>query len=99
MINTKVLPKTPTSIYLAQWGVKTINIPLVPGLDLPPQIFGAKRPIIVALVATAERILAIRENRLLAFDHDLTGDIYVDWPRYRKNSQQHANCVKGMAGW
>ena len=70
--------KTPTSIYLAQRGVKTINIPLVPGLDLPPQIFGAKRPIIVALVATAERILAIRENRLLAFDHDLTGDIYVD---------------------
>ena len=70
--------KTPTSIYLAQRGVKTINIPLVPGLDLPPQIFGAKRPMIVALVATAERILAIRENRLLAFDHDLTGDIYVD---------------------
>ena len=70
--------KTPTSIYLAQRGFKTINIPLVPGIDLPSEIFAAKNPLIVALVATAERILAIRENRLLAFDQDLTGDIYVD---------------------
>lgn len=70
--------KTPTSIYLAQRGYKTINIPLVPGVELPADIFAAKGPLIVALIATAERILAIRENRLLAFDHDLTGDIYVD---------------------
>ena len=30
------------------------------------------------MVASAERILQVRENRLLAFDRDLTGDIYVD---------------------
>ena len=70
--------KTPTSIYLAQRGYKTFNIPLVPGVDLPPSLFEAKRPIVVALVASAERILQIRENRLLAFDRDSTGDIYVD---------------------
>ncbi|MGI9350293.1 MAG: pyruvate, water dikinase regulatory protein [Rhizobiaceae bacterium] len=70
--------KTPTSIYLAQRGIKTINIPLVPGVDLPEAIFSVKKPLVVAMVASAERILQVRENRLLAFDRDLTGDIYVD---------------------
>jgi regulator of PEP synthase PpsR (kinase-PPPase family) len=70
--------KTPTSIYLAQRGVKTINIPLVPGIELPKQIFNTSKPLVVALVASAERILQVRENRLLAFERDLTGDIYVD---------------------
>lgn len=70
--------KTPTSIYLAQRGVKTMNIPLVPGVDLPEQIKTAKKPMVVALIASAERILQVRENRLLAFDRDLTGDVYVD---------------------
>ncbi len=30
--------KTPTSIYLANRGVKTANIPLVPGVPIPPQL-------------------------------------------------------------
>ena len=30
--------KTPTSIYLANRGIKTANIPLVPGIDPPPQL-------------------------------------------------------------
>ena len=30
--------KTPTSIYLANRGVKTANVPLVPGVQLPPGI-------------------------------------------------------------
>lgn len=70
--------KTPTSIYLAQRGLKTINIPLVPGVELPDAIFSVQKPLVVALVASAERILQVRENRLLAFDRDLTGDVYVD---------------------
>lgn len=70
--------KTPTSIYLAQRGLKTINIPLVPGTDLPPEIPNVKHPMVVALIASAERILQVRENRLLAYERDLAGDIYVD---------------------
>lgn len=70
--------KTPTSIYLAQRGLKAMNIPLVPGVELPPSVINAEHPMVVALVASAERILQVRENRLLAFDRDLTGDAYVD---------------------
>lgn len=70
--------KTPTSIYLAQRGMKTINIPLVLGVDLPDEIYRAKHPLVVALVASAERIVQVRENRLLALDRDIHSDSYAD---------------------
>lgn len=70
--------KTPTSIYLAQRGLRVVNIPLVPGTDLPDSVKNCQRPQVVALVASTERILQVRENRLLAFDRELQGDVYVD---------------------
>lgn len=70
--------KTPTSIYLGQRGVRCVNIPLVPGMELPDQITKLKKAQVVALVASVERILQVRENRLRAYDRDTDGDIYVD---------------------
>lgn len=70
--------KTPTSIHLAQRGMRTFNIPLVPGIDLPDAVLKAKNPLIVALTASAERILQVRENRLLAFERDISNDAYID---------------------
>jgi regulator of PEP synthase PpsR (kinase-PPPase family) len=57
--------KTPTSIYLANRGIKTANIPLVPGIALPPDLFTVRKPLVVGLVASPERIVQIRQNRLL----------------------------------
>ncbi len=57
--------KTPTSIYLANRGIKTANIPLVPGVPLPPEIFATRKALIVGLIASPERIVQIRQNRLL----------------------------------
>ena len=70
--------KTPTSIYLAQRGVKAANIPLVPTVELPREIYSVIHPLVVALIASAERILQVRENRLLAYDRELQSDTYVD---------------------
>ncbi|EFL89703.1 pyruvate, water dikinase regulatory protein [Ahrensia sp. R2A130] len=70
--------KTPTSIYLGQRGVRCVNIPMVPGMELPEQITRLKKAKVVALVASVERILQVRENRLRAYDRDTEGDIYVD---------------------
>ncbi|MCW6511019.1 pyruvate, water dikinase regulatory protein [Lichenifustis flavocetrariae] len=69
--------KTPTSIYLANRGIKTANIPLVPQVPLPPRVFELKQPLIVGLIASPERIVQIRQNRLLTLnaDHDTP---YVD---------------------
>ena len=57
--------KTPTSIYLANRGIKTANIPLVPGIPPPPALETVRRPLVVGLVASPERIVQIRQNRLL----------------------------------
>src|SRR5665213_2815768 len=57
--------KTPTSIYLANRGVKTGNVPLVPNVLLPPEVEKLTRPLVVGLYASPERIVQIRENRLL----------------------------------
>ena len=62
--------KTPTSIYLAKRGFKTGNIPLVPGISVPPQLERLKNPLVVGLVASPERIGQIRQNRLLALNAD-----------------------------
>ncbi len=60
--------KTPTSIYLANRGIKTANIPVVPNVPLPDSIYKATKPLIVGLVATSDRISQIRENRELGGD-------------------------------
>lgn len=60
--------KTPTSIYLANRGVKTANIPIVPEVPLPPQLENLKKPLVVGLVAATERIVQIRQNRLLSLN-------------------------------
>jgi regulator of PEP synthase PpsR (kinase-PPPase family) len=69
--------KTPTSIYLANRGYKTANVPLVPHVPLPRGLETLKRPLIVGLVASPERIIQIRQNRLLTLNADSKTD-YVD---------------------
>jgi len=62
--------KTPTSIYLANRGIKTANIPLVPNVALPRILQELRNPLIVGLVASPERIVQMRQNRLLALNAD-----------------------------
>lgn len=69
--------KTPTSIYLANRGVKTANIPMVLGVPLPPQLEKVKTSLVVGLVASAERIVQIRRNRLLSLNETDETD-YID---------------------
>jgi regulator of PEP synthase PpsR (kinase-PPPase family) len=45
--------KTPTSIYLANRGIRTANVPLVPGIPLPEQLETLRRPLVIGLVASA----------------------------------------------
>jgi regulator of PEP synthase PpsR (kinase-PPPase family) len=70
--------KTPTSIYLANRGVKTANIPVIPGIPLPPQLDSAISPLIVALVASPDRIIQLRENRILTLNAAGTDTNYVN---------------------
>jgi [pyruvate, water dikinase]-phosphate phosphotransferase / [pyruvate, water dikinase] kinase len=62
--------KTPTSIYLANRGFKTANIPLVPGVPPPRVLDVVRHPLVVGLIASPERIVQIRQNRLQALSAD-----------------------------
>jgi regulator of PEP synthase PpsR (kinase-PPPase family) len=69
--------KTPTSIYLANRGVKTANIPLVPGRPLPPGLLTLNNPLVVGLIVSPDRLTQIRRNRLMALNEDKETD-YAD---------------------
>jgi len=60
--------KTPTSIYLANRGIKTANIPLVPSIPTPQDLSELKHPLVVGLIASADRISQIRRHRLLSLN-------------------------------
>ena len=70
--------KTPTSIYLANRGVKTANVPIVPGIPLPRQLEGVTHPLIVGLVASPDRIIQLREHRILGLNAQAPNLAYVD---------------------
>jgi regulator of PEP synthase PpsR (kinase-PPPase family) len=70
--------KTPTSIYLANRGIKTGNVPLVPGVTLAPEVEKLTAPLVVGLYASPERIVQIRENRLLGLKAHRDDDQYID---------------------
>jgi regulator of PEP synthase PpsR (kinase-PPPase family) len=70
--------KTPTSIYLANRGIKTGNVPLVPGITLAAQVENLKKPLVVGLYASPERIVQIRQNRLLGLKSHQDDDRYID---------------------
>jgi len=69
--------KTPTSIYLANRGIRTANVPLVPGIAIPHQLVDLKKPLVVSLHATPERLIQVRQNRLLSMG-DRDNDTYID---------------------
>ncbi len=69
--------KTPTSIYLANRGIKTANVPIVPGVPLPNEVFTANGPLIVGLTKDPKRLVEIRRQRLKLLDQDEATD-YVD---------------------
>ena len=78
LIGVSRTSKTPTSIYLANRGVRTANIPLVPGVPLPNGIEALKHPLVVGLYATPERIVQIRQNRMLGLKAHRDDDKYID---------------------
>jgi hypothetical protein len=78
--------KTPTSIYLANRGYKTANIPLVVESPPPPALFGLRHPLVVGLTTAPERLVQVRRNRLLSLN-EATETAYVDNERVREELQ------------
>ena len=89
--------KTPTCMYLANRGIKAANVPLVPGIDPPNELLNAKRPLIVGLTTSTERLMQIRKNRLLSMQ-EANETEYVD-PELIKSETAEARRLFARNNW
>jgi len=90
--------KTPTSIYLANRGIKTANIPIVLGVPVPDSLINATKPLIVGLIASAERVAQVRQNRLLSAAAGFESQSYVDRATITEELS-YARQICGRHGW
>lgn len=89
--------KTPTSIYLANRGYKTANIPLVPESPPPESLFRLRHPMVVGLTTSADRLVQVRRNRLLSLNQQ-PSTAYVD-PDKVQAEVLFARRLFGDHGW
>lgn len=66
--------KTPLCMYLANKGLKAINIPLMPEVGVPDELFDVDRKKIFGLVIDPLQLIEIRKRRLDKF-HRMPSDI------------------------
>lgn len=75
--------KTPLSIYLAMFGWKVANVPLVPGIEPPETLFKVDKNRVFALDISVRYLIAQRGNRMKGLNISETTD-YVDPPIVRR---------------
>lgn len=72
--------KTPLSIFLAHKGYKVANLPLMPEVKPPKELYQISSGLIVGLVMSPEQMLKIRGERLKALGLS-AGALYADLAR------------------
>ncbi len=72
--------KTPLSMYLAHRGYRVANIPLVPGVEPPAELFQVEQDKVVGLMISVERLVSIRMTRLARIGHNIR-DNYANFDR------------------
>lgn len=60
--------KTPLCMYLANKGIKAINIPLVPEVGVPDELFEIDKKKIFGLVINPMQLIEIRKKRLIKYE-------------------------------
>lgn len=90
--------KTPTCIYLANRGVKAANVPMVPGIPLPPALFKPCRALIVGLTEDPARLVEVRKNRMRIQNSAQTTSDYTDLDKVREEVAD-AKRLFARQGW
>ena len=81
--------KTPTSIYLANRGYKTVNIPLVLEQKIPESLTSNLNACVVGLIADPERLADIRRNRVAIMkDHKLKEYTEIEYIKKEVNDSK-----------
>ncbi len=89
--------KTPTSIYMANRGIRTANVPFVPNCPMPEILDDEKDRFVVGLTVAPEQLINIRTHRLKSMNEAPT-TAYVDPLEVR---QEIRDCRRYCAkrGW
>jgi regulator of PEP synthase PpsR (kinase-PPPase family) len=85
--------KTPTTIYLANKGFKSSNIPMVPNQKIPEEVLKNKKTTIVGLIADPERLVDIRKNRLSTLSEEKHTS-YVDLDKIKDELEESKKVFK-----
>ena len=86
--------KTPTSIYLANRGYKTTNIPLVPNQDIPVDLKNKNfKSCVIGLFADPGRLSDIRRNRVALMQESRSTN-YTDINSIKKEVEDSKNLFK-----
>lgn len=84
--------KTPTSFFLAQQGFKVINIPIIPYIDLPKEIYQIDQGKVVCLTMNPEVLQKVRMARMR---HYQTDSSYTDLKKiFEEVEYVHELCAK-----
>jgi regulator of PEP synthase PpsR (kinase-PPPase family) len=92
--------KTPLSIYLAMFGWKVANVPLVNGLEPPKQLFEVDSKRVFGLSITINSLITQREKRVrqYASRDDSAFNTYVE-PRQVRDELDYAESVFRKGGF
>ena len=93
LIGVSRTSKTPTSIYLANKGLKTSNIPLVNEMSIPIDVINSNTLCVVGLTTEAERLYDIRRNRLNSLKENEASD-YTNLDKIRNEVEQSKKIFK-----
>ena len=75
--------KTPLSVYLAMYGWKVANVPLVPGVEPPPELFKVDPKRVFGLHIGAGQLIAHRQKRLAHWNNHRS-ESYIDHAAVRE---------------
>ncbi len=89
--------KTPTCIYLAHRGIRAANVPLVPGQEDGERLTTLRRPLVVGLTVSPDRLVQIRRNRLEGLNADRASS-YVDQDAVRDETVKARRAFE-RRGW
>jgi regulator of PEP synthase PpsR (kinase-PPPase family) len=89
--------KTPTALYLANRGFRVGNVPIVPGVPLPQELFETRKPLVVGLTNDPARLVQVRRSRLLSLNEQDETD-YVDIDRVKEEVAE-ARRMFTRCGW
>ncbi|MBN2215202.1 MAG: kinase/pyrophosphorylase [Bacteroidales bacterium] len=83
--------KTPLSVYLSVFGWKVANVPIIPGIEPPKQLFEVDPNRVFGLTININYLIAQRSKRLARMG-DIQNKDYIDYSHVR-NEIQYANLI------